>query len=104
MTRRAKLMGNPRHFVRFTMLLILLGASVALRAQLPTATVLGVGKDSSGAVVPGATVTARNVDTGQTRAGGTGADGSYRFPALAVGSYEIQVEQRPDSGQKYGAV
>ena len=93
MTRRAKLIGIPRHLVRFTVLLVLLGASVALRAQLPTATVLGAVKDSSGAVVPGATVTARNVDTGQTRAGVTGADGSYRFPALAVGSYEIHVEQ-----------
>ena len=33
------------------------------------------------------------MDTRQTRAGVTGADGSYRFPALAVGSYEIHVEQ-----------
>ena len=47
-------------------LLVLAVVSVGL-AQLPTATVLGVVKDASGAVVAGATVTARNVDTGQSR-------------------------------------
>ena len=62
-------------------------------AQLPTATILGVVKDSSGAVVPGATLTARNVETGQTRTAVSAADGSYRFSALPVGSYEVRVEQ-----------
>ena len=61
-------------------------------AQLPTATVLGVVKDSSGAVVPGVALTARNVDTGQTRTAVSAGDGSYRFAALAVGSYEIRAE------------
>src|SRR3972149_4340168 len=61
-------------------------------AQLPTATILGVVKDSSGAVVPGATLTARNVETGQTRTAVSAADGSYRFAALPVGNYEVRVE------------
>ena len=61
-------------------------------AQLPTATVLGVVKDSSGAVVPDTALTARNVDTGQTRSATSAGDGSYRFAALAVGSYEIRAE------------
>jgi hypothetical protein len=43
--------------------------------------------------VPAATVTARNVDTGQSRSDTTGADGSYRFNALPVGNYEIRVER-----------
>ncbi|OFV93010.1 MAG: hypothetical protein A3H28_13180 [Acidobacteria bacterium RIFCSPLOWO2_02_FULL_61_28] len=62
-------------------------------AQLPTATVLGAVKDSSGAVVPGAALTARNVETGQTRTAVSAADGSYRFAALPVGNYEVRVEQ-----------
>ena len=62
-------------------------------AQLPTATILGVVKDSSGAVVPGSTLTARNVETGQTRTAISAGDGSYRFSALPVGSYEVRVEQ-----------
>jgi Carboxypeptidase regulatory-like domain/TonB dependent receptor-like, beta-barrel len=73
--------------------LFLFGASAAM-AQLPTATILGVVKDTSGAVVPGATLTARNVDTGQTRTTVSASDGSYRFPALLVGNYEVRAEQR----------
>ena len=44
-------------------------------AQLPTATILGVAKDSSGAVVPDVSLTARSVDTGQTRTTTTSPDG-----------------------------
>ena len=68
------------------------GASLAL-AQLPTATILGVVKDATGAVMPDATLTARNVETGQSRSAVSGGDGSYRFSALPVGSYEIRVGQ-----------
>ena len=62
-------------------------------AQLPTGTVLGTVRDSTGAVVPGATVTARNTETGLTRTIESGADGSYRFAALPVGVYEVRAEQ-----------
>jgi hypothetical protein len=61
-------------------------------AQLPTATVLGIVKDNSGAVVPGTTLTARNTDTGQTRQVTSSDDGSYQFPGLPVGNYEIRAE------------
>jgi hypothetical protein len=61
-------------------------------AQLPTATILGVVKDSSGAVVPDTTITARSVETGQTRTTTSTADGSYRFSALPVGAYEVRAE------------
>jgi hypothetical protein len=46
-------------------------------AQLPTATILGVVRDSSGAVVPDIALTARNVETGQTRTAISAVDGSY---------------------------
>ncbi|OFW28653.1 MAG: hypothetical protein A3J28_09190, partial [Acidobacteria bacterium RIFCSPLOWO2_12_FULL_60_22] len=61
-------------------------------AQLPTATILGVVRDPSGAVMPEVNLTARNVETGQTRKTVAGADGSYRFAGLPVGSYEVRVE------------
>lgn len=60
-------------------------------AQLPTGTILGVVKDTSGALVAGATVTVRNLETGLSRTQRTEPDGSYRFPALPVGSYEVDV-------------
>jgi len=48
-------------------------------------------KDSSGAVVPGAGVTITNTDTSLTRNGASDEDGSYRFPALPVGHYRLEV-------------
>jgi len=72
-------------------LLILLTGAVESKAQ--TATILGVVRDASGAVVPQATLTARNTGTGQTRTAISSADGSYRFNALPVGRYEVQVRQ-----------
>src|ERR1039457_6746417 len=70
--------------------LVLLSVSVAL-AQAPTGTILGTVKDPSGAVVAGAAVTVKNLDTGFSRTATTGDDGSYRFSALPVGNYEIDV-------------
>lgn len=75
-----------------TLLLLLLIALFPAYAQLPTATVLGVVKDSSGAIVPGANISARNTETGQVRSSVTGQDGSYRLAALQVGSYEVRAE------------
>src|SRR5262245_49257946 len=61
-------------------------------SQLPTGTILGAVKDSSGAVIPGASITAKSVETGLTRTGVSGEDGSYRLSALPVGGYEVRVE------------
>ena len=74
-----------------SLLLFVMAASAGV-AQLPTATILGVVEDATGAVVPGATVTSRNTDTGQTRSAVSSGDGSYRFAALPVGNYEIRAE------------
>src|SRR5437879_10513073 len=60
-------------------------------AQLPTGTILGVVKDSSGAVIPGVRVTITNIDTSLTRTGASTEDGTYRFPALPVGHYRLDV-------------
>ena len=66
----------------------------ALRAggQLPTASISGVVRDSSGAVIPGVAVTVSSTETGMTRSSQTGNDGSFRFPALAVGTYDVRAE------------
>jgi Carboxypeptidase regulatory-like domain len=73
---------------------ILMVALPAYRAfaQLPTGTILGVVRDSSGAALPGATVTIHNADTDRIQIVTTGEDGSYRVPALPVGRYEVRVE------------
>jgi hypothetical protein len=70
---------------------ILSGA--AANAQTFRGTILGTVTDSSGAAVPGATVTIKNVDTGLTRTMQTSDDGSYAVPELPLGTYTITVEK-----------
>ena len=61
-------------------------------AQLPTAVISGQVKDSSGAAIPGANVTASNRETGFTRTMATGADGRFRLPGMPVGGYNVRAE------------
>ena len=61
-------------------------------AQFDTSTVLGAVKDSSGAVVPGATVTLKNNATGITATAVTDADGAYQFLNVRVGTYGVRAE------------
>jgi hypothetical protein len=52
----------------------------------------GTVTDSSGAAIPGATVTVTNTATRGTRTTTTNGQGLYSFPALPPGSYELKVE------------
>src|ERR1051326_2544719 len=56
-----------------------------------TGSVSGAVTNSSGALVPGATVRAVNIETGLTFDGHTGADGVYAFPNLKAGTYKLDV-------------
>lgn len=60
-------------------------------AQNITATIIGNVTDQSGAPIPGASVVARNSDTGLTRTAPSGEDGGYRFEFLPVGNYVVEV-------------
>jgi hypothetical protein len=62
-------------------------------AQTFRGTILGTVTDTTGAVVPGATITIRNVDTGLVRTTESQADGSYRVPELPIGNYNVTVEK-----------
>jgi len=62
------------------------------RAQLDTATVIGTITDAQAAVLPGVTITARNVSTGFVRSGVTDGVGRFRLPALQPGEYEFRAE------------
>jgi len=58
------------------------------------ASVSGRVTDPSGAVVQGAVVTARQLDTNLTARGQSDRDGRFRFPYLRVGPYEISAHQQ----------
>jgi hypothetical protein len=49
--------------------------------------------DPMGAVVSGAKVTARHVDTNVMNSGESDREGRFRFPYLKIGAYEIKVSQ-----------
>ena len=56
-----------------------------------TATLSGVVTDKDGGVIPGATVTVKNVDTAETQSKVTNEAGGYAFPGLNVGSYKVTI-------------
>ncbi len=60
-------------------------------AQVLYGSLVGTVTDSSGAVVPGASVTAVNSATGQELAASTGADGLFRIVNVQIGSYDVSI-------------
>jgi len=58
-------------------------------AQDTRGSIEGIVKDSSGAVLPGATVEARSPSLVGVQSTTSDASGIYRFPALAPGTYEV---------------
>jgi hypothetical protein len=62
------------------------------QAQATAADLRGTVVDPNGAVVPGATVTARNIATGFSRSTTSSDDGVYTLVALPPGEYEITAE------------
>jgi hypothetical protein len=70
-----------------------LGAVAALaQADATSANLSGFVKDPTGAVVPGATVTARNADKNITRTAASNDQGFYQLTNLPPGTYEVSVE------------
>ncbi len=73
-------------------LLLVIGTATPAFAQFDRGQISGVVKDESGAIVPGATVTALHVQTQALRTTVTDASGFYTFPNLPSGRYNITAE------------
>jgi hypothetical protein len=87
--------GIARNSLRFSLVvlgLLVLLAPVVLYAQLPTGTILGTVKDTGGNVIANAKVTVSNAE-GLSRDFKTDDSGAFRFPALPVGQYAVEVSQ-----------
>src|SRR5437899_9514865 len=67
-------------------------ASTNLFSQVDTGSVLGTVKDQSGAVIPGAKVTLTDEEKGLSITTTSGADGSYVFTPVKIGTYTVTAE------------
>lgn len=80
-----------RHFVSLLRLLILaVWCAAACMAQAPVGSLMGTAHDSTGAIMPGVTVTVTNKDTGLTRPMTTSAEGIFSAASLPAGNYSVK--------------
>ncbi|MEX2260325.1 MAG: TonB-dependent receptor [Bryobacteraceae bacterium] len=93
----------PRHLLnffvyrRFLILALVLAIGIPshrLSGQTSSTEILGRVADSTGAVIPGATVTIRRIATGETRTAATNQSGEYTFPLIEVGVYSVHCESQ----------
>src|SRR5271170_3066467 len=80
-------------YLAFALGCLFLFASGTVRAQ-NTADVVGSVTDSSGGVLPGATVTITNTGTNISQTTETTSGGEYVFDLLQVGTYTVKVEAK----------
>jgi len=81
-----------RRVLTAALLVALAFISPPAMAQTTNGVIAGIISDAQGGVLPGVTVTARNVDTGATRNITTEADGRFRLAGLVPGRYELKAE------------
>jgi hypothetical protein len=81
-----------RMFNRFlTLLTVAMLLVLAVQAQVETGQITGTVTDQSGAVIPNANITAKNVATGVTRTTATTNAGVYVLPNIPAGTYEVSI-------------
>src|SRR5215467_16272353 len=80
-----------RQFVIVCLVMTLHPLALFAQSNATDGALEGFIRDATAASVPGATVVATNVRTGQVSSETTSAEGHYRFPLLQVGEYEILV-------------
>src|SRR5688572_19437252 len=94
---RTPVSGNfPRlqFFVTSIILALLIAPSALAQTQSTTGTIQGTVVDANGAVVPGANVEVKNLDTNFTRTLTTDEDGRFISLALPPGNYSVTVSKQ----------
>jgi hypothetical protein len=87
--------GGPRRLRLGMLVAPLLGLALAattVEAQITRGAISGTVRDSSGGIVPGATVTVTNAATNSVRTAVTDEQGFYRVAALEPGRYMVDTE------------
>ena len=86
----------PFRFPRQALCLLLVfagacGFSAVLRAQVTSGTIFGSVQDSTGAMIPSATITATEPSKGIIRYGTASSSGTFSLPNLPPGTYTLGV-------------
>ena len=76
----------------FMVLALASAAATHVRAQVLYGSIVGEVRDSTGGILPGATVTATNNETKARREAVSDSAGAYRFPTLQPGTYTLEVK------------
>jgi len=95
-----------RNIARSLILVLALSATyLTLGAQTAgTGALEGTVTDTSGAIIPNATVTVTSNDTAQARSAATTSNGTYRFTLLPPGSYKVTITANGFKSEEFPAV
>ena len=78
--------------------------AVTARAQIVGASISGTVHDASGASIPQATITVKNLETGAQRRVESDASGHYAAPSVPVGNYEVTAQKDGFSTQSRSGI
>src|SRR3954467_9009661 len=84
---------KPTSLLRAAACALFIGMMTTTALAQFRAAVQGTVTDQSGAVVPAATLTLRNNETGRTQTAQSGDEGFYRISELPPGTYTLTVEK-----------
>ncbi len=91
MTKRLSVLA-PLGKLSFCLSFLFVLGCLTVSAQTTSTSIVGTVVDASGAVLPGAKVTATNTRTGQKREDVSSSTGDFSFPLLDVGVYDVTVD------------
>jgi hypothetical protein len=82
-----------KHALRILWVCLMIGSSLPAFAQF-TSGVEGTVKDSSGALIPGATVSITNVALGVTKTATSNPAGYFRVDGIAASTYRVEIKMQ----------
>ena len=86
------MLNKRRVLVAMLATLCILASVLPSFAQFDSASVVGTVKDNTGGVIPGATVTLKNLDTGLAVIRVSDANGNFEFMTVRIGRYKVTSE------------
>ena len=90
-TFRTSSISPTRGFIAVATAVLIAAVGTPMYAQVADATLTGTVTDTSGAAIPGAKVTAKNVGTGQQTTATSSSDGAYTLTTLQPGTYTVTI-------------